>query len=332
MHTRHIKSSCCREIVRRYGERRQQCTGCLRTWRKSPHKRGRKPKRRRYNLIRQMVLRNQSAEDQRNHFPRLTVYAIQKRAQRALQTFVARPRHYPRLRGSYILIADGIWYSFDDKDYILYTFLLKPKRRNYAYLLDPITLKGKEKYDNWKAAIDSIPGDVRKRVYAFVSDAFRASGRIVHTFEWIHQLCHFHFLSELQKRRGRRKMTLKSRFIREDIYQNVCQIMRSKDRRVVHRAVERLQWIVRHRACPDKLRMMTNEFLRTRSLYRTYLTHPSLTIPRTTSAAESLNKQIRKRTRVLKTPEAVQQWSTAFVRLRGTIVCNSYQHWKNQPN
>lgn len=280
-----------------------------------------------------MVLKVQSAEAQQGLFAECSSSAVAKRFQKSLARFTRWPAHYPHLAGAYTLIADGLWYTFDDTDWVLYLLLLKPRRRNYAYLLDPIILQGRETYDNWTTAIDTIPEDIQKRVCAFVSDHFRASEKVARRYGWIHQLCHFHLLAELQKRRGTRKRKIPGHHIREDVYQLVRSVLVSEAGAKRTTDIRKLIQCINQRDCPRKLGMIVREFLRTLDRYHAYRTYPAYTIPRTTGAAESLSKLVRKRTRPLKTPQAVQDWAVAFCRLRRTITCNGQRTIeKNQPN
>lgn len=225
----------------------------------------------------------------------------------------------PRLRGSYLLIADGIWYTFEGEEWVLYLLLLKPIRRNYAHLLDPVMLKGRERFSNWQRAIQSIPELTRKCIVAFVSDHFSASERVARYFKWIHQLCHFHLIAELQKRRGRRKTRLAGASIREEIYQCVVHLLSGRNATIE----QKLRQLISNRECPRKVGMIAREFLRVRHRYWSYLRYPELTIPKTTGAAESLGKLIRKRTWPLRNPTAVLQWAAAFIRLRKNMACNN---------
>jgi len=332
MTTQHTKSSCCQAPVRRYGERRRQCCQCLTTWRLSPHKQGRKRKRYSRNLLSKVLLQAQSVNDQLVNYPDLTLNGLQKRVQRLVQSAATRPRDYPQLRGQYILIGDGLWYRLDNQDWVLYLFLLKPRRRNYAYLLDPLILPGKESFANWQMAIETIPNNIKERILAFVSDAFRASDKIIRHYQWLHQLCHFHLIAELQKRRGRKKKTIAGKSIREAIYQIIVQLLQADQPKQIKRLKAQLQRLTAKSECPGKLGMIAREFLKHFDKYQTFLNRPDLTIPRTTSAAESLGKLIRRRTRPLNTPQAIQEWATAFVRLKRTMNCNGQNSIKNQPN
>ena len=325
----HPVSPCCRAGSRRFGGRRQQCVSCGKTWRVFRHKRGRKTIRITSKLAERTVSQGVAVR----HVARLsstrTLRTTQQRLKRSLDILTARLVPDRRYRGSYILIADGLWYSFKGKDWVLYLMLLKPRRRNYAILLEPVILPVRELFENWRQALETIPAPVRKCISVFVSDHFSASEKIADTFNWIHQLCHFHLLSELHRRRGKRKVHIPGSMMREEIYQGISQLLRGDDTGVERRLCR----LVRDPQCPRKIAMIAREFLRVKNRYHAYLLYPALTIPKTTNPVESLNQLLRKRTWMLRSPESVLQWATAFVRLRKNMVCNgTYVRLKNQPN
>lgn len=329
MATLHRSSPCCRASVRKFGKRRRQCSACKKTWRIFRHRRGRRGLRVHRGLIARIVAHTDTIHQQARHFPVLTDSGVKYRFQHALQAECSRPRALPRLRGAYTLIADGVWYRFTGQEWVLYLLILKPRRRNYGYLLDPVMLPGRERYENWMAAIHTIPSHIRTHILSFVSDHFSASELVADTMGWIHQLCHFHLIAELQKRRGRKKWRLRGASIREESYQCIVRLLRRDDQRLTKRLID----LITRKHCPRKIRMIVREYLRSQSRYATYRTHPELTIPNTTGSAESLGKLMRKRTWMLRTPQSVLQWATAFVRLRRYIRCNGKRKpKKNQPN
>lgn len=332
MTTQHTKSSCCQALARCYGERRRQCAKCLRTWRKSPHKRGRKRKRVNYNLLSRVLDKQQTINNQLVHYPNCSDDTIYKRFQQALEQYVSKPRTFPKLRGKYILLADAQWYSFDGENWTLYLFLLKPRRRNMAYILDPVILQGGETFKNWSTAIETIPEQVRERIIAFVSDEFRTSVRIADHYGWLHQLCQFHLLSALYRRLGKRKNVIFGKHIREAVYKTVRCLLDEKDPGKIQELKENLKALADDPECPEIITMIATQFLRRFERYRTSLSNPDHTIPRTTSAVESFGKTIRKRTRPLNKQEAVRQWAVAIARHKQKMTCNGQKQRKYQPN
>lgn len=318
MTTIHRVSSCCGGLIRKFGGRRRQCSSCNRTWRVHPHRAGRKWRRVSGALAARVLDRGSPVSHAIMRRTTLTTRALQYRVNRAIKVSAERPRILAPLRGTYSLIGDGVWYTFGGADWVLYLLLLKPRRRNYAILLDPILLPGRETFQNWKVAVESMPEYIRDRISSFVSDHFSSSEKLVRTFGWIHQLCHFHLIAELQKRRGRYKTRLAGASVREDIYQCIVHLLTRDDAEIVRR----LRKLIRHPDCPRKVGMIAREFMRVRDRYRTYLRYPALTIPKTTGAAESLGKLIRKRTWSLRDPTSVLRWATAFIRLKKNMTCN----------
>jgi len=328
MTTQHTKSSCCKASVRRYGGRRRQCMKCLRTWRISKHKRGRKAKRRNYKLIERKILDNQSIRTQKkNYYPNLGEQALYKRSQKCLSAISKKARNYPEFPDHYILLADGAGYTIKDEEWTLYVFLLKPIHCSCAHVLEPIMIKGKESFSNWQKALDSIPEHIRKQVIAFVSDNFRASWNITAHYQWIHQLCHFHLIKELRRRRGGRKK-LSDRSVRESIYHTVRKTLETNDPEQSAALMKELKSLSQHPQCPYKFKMVISDFFRTRERFMAYLIHPDLNIPKTNNASESLVNLMREKTKRLNSAKAVEQWAKASVRLKQKMICNGHKSTK----
>lgn len=239
----------------------------------------------------------------------------------------AKPRLHPQSLDAPVLLMDGVWYAFKDHYWILYLFLLK-RKDGTAYVLDPVMLKGKESLENWQQALRTIPRRFKKQIRVVVSDNFRSSVIVARKAKWLHQLCHFHLLAELRRKRGKRKKTISAKALREEIYQSIQTVLYVRAKEKVVALLHRLRVLADDPSCPVRLSFIVGEFIRRHALYRTYLDHPEYDIPTTTNAVESFNKMIRKHTRYLRTPRAVQLWATVFVRRRKTIRCNG----RHQPN
>lgn len=322
MPTKHLLSSCCGAKIYHHGSRRQQCSKCKKTWTKHKHKRGRNPQRINKALIKRIVLDKQRIKDQIQHFPFLTVSGIKKRFEKSLHFSVSLPRVYPEIDSQYILITDGMWFKLNGETWILYVFLLKPINCNYAYLLDPTIIKGKESFKRWEQAIDTIPKYIREHIFAFVSDDFSASCKITRHYGWIHQLCHAHLIRELHRRRGKIRV-LETTTIRECIYLIIRRLIVTKDKLVSESLMQILKNIYQNPKCPYKMRMIINTTIRKISCYHAFLDNPTATIPNTSNVAESLIKTLRDRIGKFSNPEAIQNWATAYMRLKKKMNCNA---------
>lgn len=328
MMNKHAKSPCCAAPVRRYGSRRRQCLSCKKTWRIRQKRRGRNRVRVSRNLLALVLDRGRPIAQLRTEYRHLSISAIQKRVHHLMEAEAARPRVHPQRLDAPVLVMDGIWYEFKHEYWILYLLLLK-QRSGTAYVLDPIMLKGKESLANWEQALHTIPRHFKKQIRVVVSDNFRSSVIVARRAKWLHQLCHFHLLAELRRKRGRRKRrTISAKALREEIYQSIRTILYVPSKEEVTRRLKRLRVLAHDASCPVRLSFTVGEFIRRHAWYRTYLDHPEYDIPTTTNAVESFNKMIRKHTRYLRTPQAVQLWATVFVRRRKTIACNG----RHQPN
>lgn len=324
MATQHQLSTCCRARVIRYGVRRRLCTACRRTWRLHIHKRGRDPLRPAQKVLEYLFIDHLFTKHIATRYPALTHSAVQKRVRRAIEQAATKPRQYPPMTPAPVIIMDGLWYTFAGEHWILFIFLLKPYT-GPAVILDPVLLPGKESDANWSQALATISTNLLTGIEIMVSDNFRSATVIARRRTWGHQLCHFHLLAELRRKRGKRKKTIPARALREEVYQTITRVLYEPNEGYVLDCIKRLKELAADPACPTRFSYTIGEFVRRHTRYRTYLQYPELPIPTTTNAIESLNKQIRKHTRHLRTPRSVALWATAFVRTKQTINCNIYQ-------
>ena len=70
--------------------------------------------------------------------------------------------------------------------YSLYYMALKPRRRKYVYLLDPLMLKGKESAQGWRTAIATLPPSLRSQIDGFVSDNLAGMITVADEQQWVH--------------------------------------------------------------------------------------------------------------------------------------------------
>ncbi|MCX6746242.1 MAG: hypothetical protein NTX00_04495 [Candidatus Parcubacteria bacterium] len=278
------------------------------------------------------MLRNQSVKHSCHYYRGLSKITVYKRFQKTLREFSSKTINYPKFKGRYILVTDALWYRFGSTYWTLFLFLLKPVRRNTAYVLNPVMLMGGESFESWKGAIESIPFIVRKSIIAITTDNFRSSARIANYFRWPHQLCQFHLIAALQKRRGKRKRAIPGVKLRESIYRVIRRLLETPDPEETNNLIHQLNFSIGDPKCPESIRMIAREFLREINQYRTYLKYPDLTIPRTTGAAESLGNLIRNKTNRLKSPDSVYQWSSGFIKMKKTINCKRSKVPNYQPN
>jgi hypothetical protein len=320
----HAKSQCCGVKVRLFGQRRRQCAACQRTWRVRQRKRGRPSGRHRFTLIRRVFKDGRNLQSLMSGRYTISHQALGHRFRRTLRRFVGSPcsRDFPR--GSLILLIDGLWFSFRGRLWTLYLGAVKPFKGNCAFFVDPLLLEGHECREHWDRFIDSIPPSVKTRVHALVSDNFHGSHGLAHRNGWIHQLCHFHLISEIQVRRGHWKRRIRGTSIREAIYQLIRRALELPNGRELNRTLSRLSTV--QKSSPIKrLGMIARGFLANVHRFRAYRRHPRLGLPITTNTVESMGWKIRRlmsRSGNLRSPESLRLWSTAFIRINPKVACN----------
>lgn len=328
MKTLHLKSPGCQEVIYQHGGKRRKCANCGKTWTIRSKKRGRKPIRRFRNPVSEILDQRITLTAWANHH-HLSLPNASQQLHRALIKFSKRPVNPITLPRPYILLVDGFWFTFKKQDWVLFLLALKPKSEARAYFLDSTLLPGGESYDNWTAALATIPKELKKQIKAMVSDGFRASDRIASEHGWIHQRCHFHLIAYLQVRRGRRKKGLAGASVREGIYQTIMRLLKVRSKQRVKALSARLKRLAKKSNCPKSMRMTVAEFLRALPEFRAYLNYPELHLPTTTGSVETMGKLVRKRAGQVRTARALKLWTTALIRLRSPITCNGKDFQQN---
>lgn len=322
MKTLHLKSPCCQEIIYQHGGKRRACSYCGKTWTIRPKRRGRKLTRRFQSLVKEILVEGAALNLWAKRH-RITTAAASQQLHRAFKKFImsSTSAEVP-LSNSYVLLADGFWFSFERQSWTMFLLALKPVSEDRAYFLDPILLPGGESYENWSRALSTIPSALKKQVKAIISDGFRASSRISEEQGWIHQRCHFHLIASLQVRRGKRKKQLAGVSLREAIYQTIMELLRTQNKQRVKTLSVHLKRLSDNPNCPRSMRMIVAEFLRALPEFRAYLSYPELRLPTTTGSIETMGKLIRKRVYSIRTVKALKLWATAIIRLKSPITCN----------
>lgn len=312
-------SPCCRAKIHKFGNKRRQCSGCKRTWTLWAKKRGRNPLRPSHNLLHRVVVEKQSLLSPRFNRQQLTEGALSIRLRRTMEKFLERIKPNTAPRGRLILVIDALWYLFGGKRWTLYLMALRATHQDKAIIIEPVLCQGRENYDDWQAAIASIPAATRQRTVALVSDGFRGSDRIARDHGWIMQRCHFHLIAQLQVNRGHWKQLRDSKQ-REAVYQAIRNVLTARPKKL-KRYVHHLTILLEKNDCPKRLGMIGREFLRRLDQFRSYQNFPDLCLPHTTNSIESFNNIIRSRCRHLRTPGSLLLRTKVIIRMRKTITC-----------
>lgn len=247
------------------------------------------------------------------------------RFRQALHRFVARPRPQIIPQGPLVLLADGLWFQFEGRPWVLYLTALKPCQGNYAVFLDPLLFPGKEGASRWGQALAAIPQEATRRIRAVVVDNLPGMRRLAHQHGWVLQLCHFHLLLKLQVHRRGMHYALRGGPVREELAQLIRGALTLPNGPRLRRTLLRLQRLARADCGTRRIQMAVHECLRGLDHYRAYRRHPQLGLPRTTNAVESMGRILRemfRSSRAGSNPASVLLWATALIRLRPTVVCN----------
>jgi hypothetical protein len=209
---------------------------------------------------------------------------------------------------------------------------LKATNQHEATFVDPVLLPGRESAQYWEGVFDTLPPEVRGRICALISDDLRGMPTVAANRGWVLQLCHFHVISQLHGRRGRRQTTVTFRAHREAVYRLVRRALEVPDGPELQRTLSALRGRIRQRRAIGRMGGLVREFLRRVELFRAYQHYPAWHLPTTTGAVEAMAHRVRSLTRRLgnlRSPEALRLWATMLIRMRPTITCNGKE---SQPN
>lgn len=326
MKTLHVESACCKAKVQLFGGRRRRCSKCGKTWSMRPRKRGASPKRINHCRIEKVFKKGFRVKNLVRGNEKYD--GIQKSFSRQLSRIVDSPARISIPEGKLVLIIDAQWHYFKKDLWTIYLVAIKPCGINYAWFLDPILKFGKESATHWDEVFDQLPKNLKKRVFAVVSDGIRGITRVVEDRDWLLQRCHFHLLAVLQKQRGKRVSTL-GRIVRENIYQTVKKVLHETDKRKSSRLQLNLETMSNDPLCPKRMRMQVREFLRHIHFYHTYLEHPELDIPTTTNVVESANSLTRAMSSKINNPYAWLKWTKMTIRSHPKFNCKGANFNRN---
>jgi len=324
MKTLHTKSPCCKAKVHHFGQRRRQCSLCKKTWRIRVKKRGRKTIRIHPSIESTVIRRRESLRHKAERLGK-NREKIRRRHERNLELLLKRLPPPQAPAGQLIAVIDGWHLCFKKKRYVLYLILLRPVKGKEAIVMEPLLLPGHEKKGQWQFAFKSLPPSVRKRIKAVVLDGITGVECLAQEWGLVVQRCHFHQLSMLQTLRGRRWSTIKHKELRERIYQNVVEILKTPSETKAKRLVEETRHLLKKPECPKWLKLRVGGFLRRVDFFRAYRHFPKLNLPTTTNSAECVNQKITETMRLthgFPTPKSFEKWIKIQIRTLEPIQCN----------
>lgn len=324
MNSIHVKSSCCGAKIRRYGGRRRQCCKCKKTWSIRPKKRGRCRHRFIIDQLHRVFLQHFSLSQLFSCKSQVKLPAYRYRFRQTLKKFLATP-HKPNIpEGLLILLADGVWFQFDGKPWVLYLTALKPCAGKNAVFLKPVLLPGKESGSKWQKVFSAIPEDIRRRTCAIVVDNLNGMRVIARENNWLLQLCHFHMLTKLRVRRKSIQRKLKGGSIRRELFDLVSYALHARNPQKFKMTMNSLKFFSKGNLATKRIRATIRDFLNYVGYYRTFLDYPNLDLPTTTNTMESMGAILRsmlRHSRAWSNPKSLLMWTEAFVRIKGSLAC-----------
>lgn len=329
MDTKHAKSHCCYAQIHRFGHRRRQCSSCKKTWSIRLKKRGRPKIRIQSDVLNQIFLEKYTLSHLAKRRSGVGLANFRHRFRQTLRRFVARPNSQKLPSGPLILLADGVFFCFQKRPWVLYLMAFKSCTGKTAIFLDPVLLPEREGALRWRQAFETIPYKTRVRIRALVVDNLNGMKKIAKYQGWVLQLCHFHLILKFQVQHRRQRRALRGGVMREEIYQLIRQILEVSDGPRLNASIAQLTQLAQNPCITYRIQAVVREFLKSINYYRAYRIHPELNLPSTTNTIESMNSIIRdllRRNHSASSPQSLLRWVTALIRLRKPLNCNGKHH------
>jgi len=324
MATLHETSHDCRAHAQRHGGRRRRCARCGRTWSVHRRRSGRRHRRISNTLPRMALVDHEPIRrlSQRCHCSRDSMYRrIRQACERLVRPAVALPLPTEE---PLILLADGLWFAFRRRVWVIYTTALRPVAADRAHFLAPVLLEGRECSKRWRQAFDSaLPSEHRKRICALVTDGFPGGRTIAAENSWVLQRCHWHLLSVLRGFLGVRRKTTRGRSVRKAIYRLAREALRTPAEARAQEICRELSCLAQSRRFPTRLRYLVGGLVRDSGDFRAYLRFPEMRLPTTISAIESMHGRMRDAVFCVNSPTAVLLRLSSLLRLEPSITCQA---------
>lgn len=324
MHTKHVKSPCCREKIIKFGNRRRQCSRCKKTWRIRIKKVGRKKKRTTALFAERYI---------KHAVPSLYALAKVREGEGDLKSHARRSRdallskrswpHVPENK-SLIALADAIMHRIEGEIYSIYFILLRPVDAQEAFVTPPYIAKGKESWAGWQDAFAKLSPSHTTSTCALVADQHRGLQSVATRNHWLFQGCQFHILAQLQSRRSKSTWS-RHQTLGKQIYELAKDILTHSDESIIQHTFIPQLLSLRATITSPKTRSIISGFAKHYRQYRTYLYHPELNLPTTNNSSESLNSGFQDfcyRARGFRTLQSFTKWLHAYLKTKQKITCN----------
>lgn len=332
MKKKHEKSPCCREKIRRFGNRRRQCSGCGKTWSVWKRKLGRRHIRISANLAHSFVLGQLlPIRSKRSGQP-------QTRNQKSYRLSLSRKKcatfcPWPEIPQdvSLIMVADALVKYVGKQWHTWYIMLVRPVDEEFAYVIPSYHEKGAETVGGWQRALRTIEQSTISRIKALVCDGHRGLVFGARQREMIVQRCHFHLISRIQSRRSKWK-TGRHQTEGQKIYNLARQILTEPNDSVLQPLVNDLEeysWTTHSK----DLQGCLSGFVSYHKDFRSYLRYPELKLPTTSNSAEAmigLIENVCRKARGFTSVKTTDEWIISVLKTRKIIKCAPAKLNKNQ--
>jgi hypothetical protein len=320
----HEKSPCCRGSIWRRGERRRQCSLCLRTWRSWQKKKGRKRHRSDFDLLFRYLKHTSGSIRQQAEKKQITPAALSAQMAQTMKRFhQATP--WPALPdGELILIADAMIEYINKIPHTFYFLLIRSINENKAVIAPfSVRIDEGEGFQGWYRALQQLTPEVRQRIRVLVCDGMQALIRIGKDQGWLIQRCQFHLRARISHYCSPRRFGKRPKYGKQ-MQKLIVIILTNRNSNIIQKALEEIREM-KEQTTAKSFKTVLSGFLKHYEDYRTYLYYPEYHLPVTSNSAEFLIGQIRDlqyRARGFKSLKSLSSWIETYCKYTQTITCN----------
>lgn len=318
------KSPCCGGSIWRRGERRRQCSVCLKTWRSWQKKKGRKRHRYDVNLLLRYLKHSSGSIRQQAEKKRITASALSAQVAQTMKRF-RQITPWPKVpEGKLIIIADAMIEYINGIPHTFYFLLIRSVDENKAVIAPfSVRINEGEGFQGWYLALQQLTPEVRKRICVLVCDGVQSLIRIGKDQGWLVQRCQFHLRARISHYCSSRRFGKRPQYAKQ-IQKLIVIILTNLDEDLIQNTLDEIREI-KDQVTSKSFKTVLSGFLKHYEDYRTYLYYPEYKLPVTSNSAEFLIGQVRDlqyRARGFKSLKSLSSWIECYCKHTQTITCN----------
>jgi hypothetical protein len=299
---------------------------CGKTWTIRPKRRGPKPRRATSRLAIKVLQTSLSLRGLATNL-KINREKLRRRFGRSLEVWSKTQAEikWPKT-GPLIMVADALWFNFNNQRYTCFVILLRPVDKLQATLAILKLKPGRECEATWSTLIEELPHSVLKRTQALVGDGSAGLLSVARSYDWEFQRCHFHLKLRMAELRGLRNIP--GKLIRQEVQRQLFRFLEVPSPLEAKASLIKIKKLFARPDCPHTLPSRLAGLFKHSAEFRAYRLRPELNLPVTSNSAECVARQIRDRLhrmRGVRSPESLAKWLKIIHQQFRQIKCQGWR-------